>query len=151
MFTTIKTLWQQGNNKSEIAKLTGHDWKTVNKIIRQVQKGINRPTKKPHHSKLDDYVVCVIEFLLGISLAVVGFTEKSYSQIICDSKFLGRLSIFKQFIGIITKGLSVAIITYFISNNGIIFITPFLSIFFILSGIILILSMERKPIKMYYN
>lgn len=63
MFTTIKTLWEQGNNKSEIAKMTGHDWKTVHKIIKQVQKGFKRPLKKPHPSKLDDYKDKIIEYL----------------------------------------------------------------------------------------
>ncbi len=28
MYTTIRTLKELGNNKSEIARITGHDWKT---------------------------------------------------------------------------------------------------------------------------
>ena len=33
MNITIETLWQQGKNKSEISKITGHDWKTVSKVV----------------------------------------------------------------------------------------------------------------------
>lgn len=29
MYITIKTLWERCKNKSKIARLTGHDWKTV--------------------------------------------------------------------------------------------------------------------------
>ena len=34
MITTIKTLWELGKSKSEIARLTSHDWKTVHKAIK---------------------------------------------------------------------------------------------------------------------
>ena len=40
MYTTIKTLWKKGNNKSLIARATGHDWKTVDKVIKKLEKGI---------------------------------------------------------------------------------------------------------------
>ena len=32
MYITIETLWKQGYNKSEIARLTNHDWKTISKF-----------------------------------------------------------------------------------------------------------------------
>ncbi len=39
MYTTIKTLRGLGKNKSEIARLTGHDWKTVSKVIKSIDNG----------------------------------------------------------------------------------------------------------------
>jgi len=36
MYMTIQTLWGKGKNKSEIARLTRHDWKTVAKVIKKV-------------------------------------------------------------------------------------------------------------------
>lgn len=39
MYTTIKTLWELGHNKSEIARTTGHDWKTVDKVVNDIKKG----------------------------------------------------------------------------------------------------------------
>ncbi len=43
MYTTIKTLWERTKNKTEIARLTGHDWKTVAKVIKNLEKGIETP------------------------------------------------------------------------------------------------------------
>ena len=48
MITTIKTLWELGKSKSEIARLTSHDWKTVHKAIKLIEAGKNYPEKKPH-------------------------------------------------------------------------------------------------------
>ncbi len=45
MYTTIETLYKLGMNKSEIARSTGHDWKTVNKVIHHAQSGIPPPRK----------------------------------------------------------------------------------------------------------
>jgi transposase-like protein len=53
MYITIKTLWNQGANKSQIAKTTGHDWKTVAKVIKKIQAGIEYPQKQAHPRKLD--------------------------------------------------------------------------------------------------
>jgi len=55
MYTTIKTLWSKGCNKSEIARLTGHDWKTISKIIRTLQSGKSAPTRKPHARLLESH------------------------------------------------------------------------------------------------
>ena len=52
MYTTIRTLFEKGFNKSEIAKMTKHDWKTVAKVIKN--NGIP-PKRKPHPCKLDPY------------------------------------------------------------------------------------------------
>jgi transposase len=55
MYTTIKTLWEKGHNKSEIERLTGHNWRTVDKVIKAVESGQEHPVKKAHPSKLDEY------------------------------------------------------------------------------------------------
>ncbi len=44
MYTTIKTLWKKTRNKSEIARVTGHDWKTVSKVINDLENGVEIPT-----------------------------------------------------------------------------------------------------------
>ena len=46
MYTTIKTLWELGKNKTEIARATGHDWKTVAKLVKDIGKGIDKPSYK---------------------------------------------------------------------------------------------------------
>ena len=43
MYTTIKTLWEKTKNKTEIARLTGHDWKTVDKVIKNIKEGTEIP------------------------------------------------------------------------------------------------------------
>ena len=40
MYTTIKTLWERTKNKTEIARLTCHNWKTMAKGIKNLEKGI---------------------------------------------------------------------------------------------------------------
>jgi len=55
MYITIQTLWKKGHNKSEIARLTGHDWKTIDKVIKALQSGKSAPDKKPHICILDPY------------------------------------------------------------------------------------------------
>ena len=55
MYTTIKTLWEKTKNKTEIAWLTGHDWKTVAKVIKNIEKGIEIPQYKPRQSLIDEY------------------------------------------------------------------------------------------------
>ena len=63
MYTTIKTLWEQGHNKCEISRLTGHDWKTVSKIIAQLKNGQEIPIKKPHPRLLDPYKENILEWI----------------------------------------------------------------------------------------
>jgi transposase len=53
MYTTIKTLWEKGCNKSEIARLTGHDWKTIHKMIQAVKAGKSGPDRKPYPRLLE--------------------------------------------------------------------------------------------------
>lgn len=63
MYMTIETLWKKGYRKAEIARLTGHDWKTVAKVIKQLQKQQHYPIKKPHPRKLDAYKAQILEWL----------------------------------------------------------------------------------------
>jgi transposase len=63
MYITIETLWKKGCSKAEIARLTGHDWKTVAKVIKQLQTHHTYPVKKPHPNKLDPYKVQIGEWL----------------------------------------------------------------------------------------
>lgn len=63
MFTTIKTLWEKHKNKSVIAALTGHDWKTVSKAIKLIELGVGYPEKKPHPRILDPYKERIVEWL----------------------------------------------------------------------------------------
>ncbi|WP_160116841.1 IS21 family transposase [Legionella sainthelensi] len=63
MYITIQTLWNKGHNKSEIARLTGHDWKTINKVIVALSAGKQAPEKKPHIKLLDSYQEQIINYL----------------------------------------------------------------------------------------
>lgn len=63
MFTTIKTLWEKYRNKSVIAELTGHDWKTVSKVVKLIESGKQYPEKKPHPRILDPYKERIVEWL----------------------------------------------------------------------------------------
>jgi len=55
MYTTIKTLMEKGLNKSQIAKATQHDWKTISKAVKLIKSGRDYPNKKPHPRILDPY------------------------------------------------------------------------------------------------
>lgn len=63
MYTTIKTLWKRHKNKSKIARLTGHDWKTVAKVIDKIEKGEEAPVKKPHPRILDPYKEQIMKWM----------------------------------------------------------------------------------------
>lgn len=63
MYTTIKTLWEKVKNKSEISRATGHDWKTVAKVIKEVEAGKECLEKKRHPSKLDKYKEEINQYL----------------------------------------------------------------------------------------
>jgi len=63
MYTTIKTLWEKTKNKTEIARITGHDWKTVAKVIKNIEKGIEIPQYKPRQSLIDEYREKILELL----------------------------------------------------------------------------------------
>ncbi len=95
MVTTIKTLWDRHKNKTKIAELTGHDWKTVDKAVKLIESGKEYPEKKQHHrildSKKEDVVKWIEEGLTGIriheNLRIEGLnigysTVKSYLSLI---------------------------------------------------------------------
>jgi transposase len=63
MYITIKTLWQMGKSKSEISRLTGHDRKTVRKIIKQIKSGAEHPIKEAHPCRLDPYKESILEWM----------------------------------------------------------------------------------------
>ena len=45
MYITIKSLWEKNKNKSLIAEMTGHGWKTVAKRIKEIEEGKEYLTK----------------------------------------------------------------------------------------------------------
>jgi len=63
MYTTIQTLMERGLNKSQISRLTGHDWKTVSKVLAKIRLGEQIPDKKPHPKILDVHKGKVMELL----------------------------------------------------------------------------------------
>jgi len=63
MYITIKTLWERYKNKTKIAKLTGHDWKTVAKVIKEIEAGREYPVKEPHPGLLDSHREKILEWM----------------------------------------------------------------------------------------
>jgi transposase len=63
MYITIKTLYEKGHNKSQIAKMTGHTRKTVRKIIKAIKEGKEAPDKKPHPKILDNHKDQIIKWI----------------------------------------------------------------------------------------
>ena len=63
MYTTIKTLWKKHKNKSLIAKLTDHDWKTVAKRIKEIEQEKEYQPKKPHPRILDPYHEQILKWI----------------------------------------------------------------------------------------
>ena len=76
MFTTIKTLWEKYKNKTLIAEMTGHDWKTVSKVVKLIESGVKYPEKKPHPRILDPHREAIIEWLDKESLTAVKVFER---------------------------------------------------------------------------
>ena len=75
MRITIQTLWKRGISKSEISRLTGHDRKTIQKVIKALKDGKVRPEQKKRASVLDPYQEKILEFLEE-SLSSVRIHEK---------------------------------------------------------------------------
>ncbi len=63
MYITIKSLWKKHKNKSLIARLTGHDWKTVSQKIKEIEAGKEYPEKKPHPRILDSHKEQIMKWL----------------------------------------------------------------------------------------
>jgi transposase len=74
-YMTIQNLWKKGKNKSEISRITGHDWKTVAKVIKNLEKGEEMPKKKLHPRLLDPYKEQIIEWIEE-GLTIVRIHEK---------------------------------------------------------------------------
>jgi transposase len=62
MQITIKSLHEKGYNKSQIARLTGHDRKTIRKIIKVIKQD-KYLEKKPHPKILDNYKEQVVKWI----------------------------------------------------------------------------------------
>jgi transposase len=62
MHITIESLWKLGKNKSEISRITKHDWKTVDKVIQSLENG-TYPQKKPHSKLLDNHRTKILNLL----------------------------------------------------------------------------------------
>ncbi len=63
MYTTIETLWKKHQNKALIARLVGHDWKTVAKRVKEIEEGKEYQLKKPHPRILDPYQKEILKWL----------------------------------------------------------------------------------------
>ena len=63
MYITIETLWKKHKNKSLIARMTGHDWKTVAKRIKEIEQGKKYIKKKPHPRLLDSCREQILKYL----------------------------------------------------------------------------------------
>jgi len=72
MYTTINTLLKKHKNKSLIARLTGHDWKTVAKRIKEIEQQKEYKPKKHHLRILDSYHEQILqwmeEYLTGVMI-----------------------------------------------------------------------------------
>jgi len=75
MYITIETLWKKHKNKSLIARMTGHDWKTVAKRIKEIEQGKEYPKKKPHPRILDSCKEEILKYLEE-NLSAVRIHEK---------------------------------------------------------------------------
>ena len=97
MYTTVKTLWELGHNKSAIARTTGHDWKTVDKVINDIKKGINIPHTKERESILNPYKEKILS-MLEEGLSAVRIHEELRA-----AGFAGSYSVVKQHVGELKK------------------------------------------------
>lgn len=93
MYTTILTLWKQGKSKSEIARVTGKDRKTVRQIIQNYeQRGQETPVAMTKESSLSQYHTEIVS-LLESDLSMVRIHEK-----LRDSGCLRSYSSLKHYI-----------------------------------------------------
>jgi len=97
MYITIKSLWKKHKNKSLIARLTGHDWKTVAKRIKEIEQGKEYQEKKPHPRILDSYREQIMKYLEE-DLSAVRIHEK-----LLEEGVKAGYSTVKDYIGSIKK------------------------------------------------
>lgn len=98
MFTTIKTLWEKHKNKSVIARLTGHDWKTVSKVVKLMESGSGYPENKPHPRILDPHKEKIVEWLENEGLNAL----KTFERLRAEGVKVGYTTV-KTFIADIKK------------------------------------------------
>src|SRR5277367_6603347 len=80
MYTTIITLYKQGNSQRKIARLTKTDRKTVKRIInRYIEAGIESPVSYVKSSVLESWHEKIVE-LLEKNLSYVRILEELTSQ-----------------------------------------------------------------------
>lgn len=79
MHITIETLWRLGKNKTEISKATGHDWKTVAKVVKSLETTGTYPVKKVHPNKLDNHKEQILQLFAQNLSGVRIFEELSAS------------------------------------------------------------------------
>ena len=63
MYAKVKTLWGKTKNKSEIARLTGYGLKTVAKAVKNIEKGIEVPKKKPKTTVIDNFKQTILKLI----------------------------------------------------------------------------------------
>ena len=54
---------ERTKNKTEIARVTGHDWKTVAKVIKNLEAGIETPEYKPRETLIEGHRNKVLELM----------------------------------------------------------------------------------------
>ena len=80
MYTTILTLYKQGISQRQIAKITGHDRKTVKRIVKKFSSdGIELPKEYERKSKLDKCHSDIVR-LLESNLSCVRIAEELRSM-----------------------------------------------------------------------
>lgn len=62
-YITIKTLWKAGKSKNAISKATGHDWRTIDKVIKRIKSGKEYPKKIEKKSILDPHKETIVQWI----------------------------------------------------------------------------------------
>ena len=101
MYTTIKTLWEKTKNKTKIARITGHAWKTVAKVIKNIEKGTEIPQYKPRQTLIDDYRESILS-LLEKDLSAVRIHE----ELVKDG-FKGSYPTVKRYVNKLKRGQNI--------------------------------------------
>lgn len=87
MHTTILTLWKQGKSKSEIARITEKDRKTIRKVIQQHKEtGSECPAAFHKESSLRQYHTEIISYLES-NLSAVRIYEKLQEEQGCTLSY----------------------------------------------------------------
>lgn len=93
MQTTIKTLYEQGYNKSQIARILNVDRKTVRKVIGSQESGYSEVPRKEYASQFDpyeDYILAKMDKGLTI--------QRIYQDLIRDYEITGTYSGIRHYV-----------------------------------------------------